>query len=123
MHILAIWLIAIILPVQGFAATTMMHCEKPQSLHSHESVSGGHHHEHQQGAVDNHAHQHQDTTKHACQHCSKCSACCAGFTFSASGDALMHDLNVTEAVIGFTASVFTSHISSGPERPPRFTLI
>jgi ABC-type Zn2+ transport system substrate-binding protein/surface adhesin len=121
-QIFAIWLIAIILPVQGFAAVSMMNCEKPQSQHIHESVSG-HSHEHHEGAAESHAHKHQDDTKHACNHCSKCSVCCSGLVFAASGDDLKHHLIVAGTAIGFINPHFTSHISSGPERPPRFILI
>lgn len=111
-----------ILPLQGFAAASMMNCEKPHSQHSHERVSG-HSHAHHEGAADSHAHKHQDNTKHACNHCSKCSACCSGFAFATSGDDLKHHLIVAGTVIGFIPPDFTSHISSGPERPPRLTLI
>lgn len=121
-QIFAIWLIAIILPVQGFAAVSMMNCEKPQNQHIHESISG-HSHEHHEGAAESRAHKHQDDAKHACNHCSKCSVCCSGFAFAGSGDDLKHHLIVAGTAIGFIIPDFTSHISSGLERPPRFILI
>jgi hypothetical protein len=120
-NIFAIWLIAFILPVQGIAAATVMNCENLQSQQTQESVSG-HCHEHE-AAVDSHAHKNQDNSKHACNHCSKCTACCSGFTFAASGDDLIHQLDIATAGIVFASPDFTSYIPSGPERPPRFTLI
>lgn len=120
-NIFAIWLIAFILPVQGIAAATVMHCENLKSQQTQESVSG-HCHEHE-AAADNHAHKNQDNSKQACNHCSKCAACCSAFTFATFSNDLTHQLNIANAGINFASPDFTSYIPSGPERPPRFTLI
>ena len=120
-HIIAIWLIAIILPMQGFAAATQLHCEKAQP-HQHDSETV-HAHTHAMAVTEHHAHTHRDASAHACNHCAKCSACCSGFVFNALSDASMPHLNLANVVIGFTAPAFSSHIPSGPERPPRLTLV
>ena len=120
-HIIAIWLIAITLPVQGFAAATQMHCEKTPT-HQHESA-GVHAHTHAKAVTEHHVHTHRDASAHACNHCTKCSTCCSGFVFNALTDATMPHLNLANAVISFTAPAFSSHIPSGLERPPRLTLV
>lgn len=113
-----VWLIAVMLPLQGFAAVAMMHCQQLQPAHS---VQNDHHTHDAETA--NHVHSHSDNTQHVCNHCDKCSACCSGFTLATASADVTPDLSLLMTLVGFVFPIFTSHISSGPERPPRTTLV
>lgn len=132
----AVWILVFALPVQGFAAATMMNCEK---AHSHEAKSltesynhathSGHDeansheatHEHVADASDNHAAHHSSSTKHACSHCG--SVCCSSTAIVASSvnvHPLFDDIKVN---VAYSAPQFTSFVSAGIERPPRSILV
>ena len=132
----AIWLIAIAIPVQGFASIAMMNCEQSSS-HQSKSVAAaaGHDHDHHSGhdisshhsndAVDsdNHTAQKIDKTKHSCAHCVKCASCCLGFTFQTTSSSPIRQLNAAKVTFSDNTLIFTGFIPSGLERPPRFTLV
>ncbi len=135
--ILAIWLISVAIPVQGFAAVAMVNCEQSPSHHS-QSVAAtitGHNHEQHSGhdmsdahthdAVDrsNHAPQSTDKAKHACAHCAKCTSCCSGFTFQTTSSSLFQQLNAGQARFSYNTLLFAGFIASGLERPPKPSLI
>jgi len=132
--IFAIWLIAVAIPVQGFAATAMMNCEQLASHHS-QNVASGHHHsqisehglasEHTHDAVSSSDHGSNITekSKHSCAHCAKCTTSCSGVILVANSTNLFQQINVDEARFTYNTSLFKGFISSGLERPPRFTLI
>lgn len=121
-----IWLIAIMLPLQGLAATAMMNCAQLQVQaaehqahnHEHDSMKDIHSHKH-----TNSIHQHSDSTKHACNHCTSCSTCCSGIIFTTSSVSTLLYVSASMGAIEFASPLFTSHIPSSPERPPRLTLI
>jgi len=132
--IFAIWLIAVAIPVQGFAATAMMNCEQSASHHS-QNVASGHHHNQisEHGLASEHTHDSANSSdhgsniteksKHSCAHCSKCTTNCSGVILVANSTNLFHQLNADEARFTYSTSLFKGFISSGLERPPRFTLI
>lgn len=137
--LLAVWMLVFALPMQGFAAATMMNCEKS---HSHEtrSLADGHNHAihsgHDEGvshkptvhedvadATDNHATHHSSSTKHACSHCCTCTVCCASTAIVASSLNVPAQFNNSKANLAYSAPQFTSFISAGLERPPRSILV
>ena len=138
------WLLVLALPVQGFAASTMLHCgtehhgamQATDSGHHHaghkqmgaQGVSAGSestHHDHAAGAAPAHEDSASGTltAKHAnaMGKCSSCAACCSVAFLPAT-------------VIAFTAPVpsrvlpvveLTAHVgffTDGPDRPPRLPL-
>lgn len=133
--IFAIWLIAIAIPVQGFASIAMMNFEQSSNHHSQNNLESNDHHHAQQGehdtsiehthssVDDNQVSQNADKNEHSCAHCVKCTSCCSGFTFQNTASSLFDQLNASEARLVFNSIIFTGFISSGPERPPRLTLI
>lgn len=120
-NILMVWLMTLVLPMQGFAAVDMMSCEKPHAPHMQES-SHGHCHEDAAPVTHLHVQTQQVDSKHACQHCAKCAACCSSVTLLTSTDIPTNPLYVTGSGPCYLARVFISHIPSGLERPPRATL-
>lgn len=132
--IFAIWLIAVAIPVQGFASIAMMNCEQSPNHHS-QSVANDHHHDqhsghdmanqHSHDSVDSSDHESQstDNSKHACAHCAKCTSCCSGFAFQTTSSSLFQQLSAGEARFSYNTFLFAGFIASGLERPPKPTLI
>ena len=140
--ILAVWILVFALPVQGFAAATMMNCEQSHS-HEAKSVAEGHSHAmhsgHDEGvsheaavhedvadaadAADNHATHHSSSTKHACSHCGTCTVCCTSTAIVGSSLRVPAQFDDRKVNLAYTAAQFTSFISAGIERPPRFILV
>ena len=134
-NFLAVWILVFALPMQGYAAATMMSCEKS---HSHEALSlvNSHNHSLQSGhdeasnnevthedATDNHAAHHSSSSKHTCSHCCTCTACCASTAIVASSLNLPVQFDNSKANLVYSAPKFTSFVSAGLERPPRSILV
>lgn len=132
----AILLIAIAIPVQGFASIAMVNCEQSsshnsqnvaaESVHNHGQHSGhdmSKEHPHDADDSSNHVFQNTDKSKHSCAHCAKCTSCCSGFTFQTTSSSLFQQLNAGETRYSYNSLLFTGFVPSGLERPPRFTLI
>lgn len=124
--------------MQGFAAATMMNCEQSHSHeaknlaegHSHATHSGHDEatkheaiHEHIAGVVDNNDLHHSTSTKQVCSHCGTCKACCASTAIVASSLKLPTQFDSNNANLIHSAPQFTSFVSAGLERPPRFILV
>ncbi len=134
--LLAVWILVFALPMQGFAAATMINCEQSHS-HDAKNLAEGHNHvmhsEHDEGVsheatahenvTDNHATHHSSSTKHACSHCGTCTVCCTSSAIVASALNIPAQFNSSNANLAYSASQFTSFISAGIERPPRFILV
>lgn len=131
LKIIAIWLIACLIPLQGYASVSMLNCMQ-QSSSSQSVETTAHSHAHTHSALEKDAHakhlsdqsaQCKDSYKHACNHCVKCSACCSGFTFTSSNPSLFQHQDTAKTNITYYVSLFISFIPSGLERPPRQSLI
>ena len=137
--ILVVWILAFVLPVQGFAAATMMNCEQSHS-HEAKSLAEGHSHAihsgHYEGvsheaavhkdvadATDNHATHHSSSTNHTCSHCGTCTVCCTSTAIVGSSLRVPAQFDNSKANLAYNAAQFTSFISAGIERPPRFILV
>lgn len=132
----AIWLIAIAIPVQGFASIAMMNCEQSSSHQSKNvAAAAGHGHDHHSGYDTSSHHSHDavdsdsqagqkiDKTKHSCAHCVKCTTCCSGFTFQTTSSSPIRQLNADKVRFSDITLLFAGFIPAGLERPPRFTLV
>lgn len=140
-NLLAVWVLVFALPMQGFAAATMMNCEKSHShetkslteTHDHATHSGydeatSHEatHEHVADAIDNqhnHATPHSSSTKHACSHCATCTVCCATTAIVTTSLNVLAQFDNSKATLAYSAPQFTSFVSAGIERPPRAILV
>ena len=128
------WLLIVALPVQGVAATAMLHCGPGHHGSADTPVAGAHHDD--VGAVS-HAHELTEPTTDPRHHpdeeaqppvadpsgfakCSVCATCClgAGFPMGRRADVISppHFLPLLSAVVP-VLEIFVP----GPERPPRYT--
>jgi len=134
--IFAVLLIAVAIPVQGFASVAMMNCEQSpnhhsknlaiDTVHDHDQHTGhdmSNEHSHDASDSSNPVSQNADKSKHSCAYCAKCTSSCAGFTFQTTTSSLIQQLNAGEIRYGYNSLLFTGFIPSGLERPPRYTLI
>jgi hypothetical protein len=119
LRIALLWLVALALPVQGVAASTMMFCgpaHESSAAHDHAS-----HHDHSAhdaaSASDDGAAGEPDTMS-----CSVCASCCTAATLPspivAQGPPPGHA--VYQAELGSAAATF---LTSGLDRPPRLLLV
>ena len=129
------WLLLLALPLQGFAAATMLHCgpnHHGMSAESHDHTISGHR-PHEAGiAGDPHEMATDDggTDSSAVRHlnklakfkCSACAACCMGvalptaaLAFAPIPPAMAPDSCVPTSHAGF--------VTDGPDRPPRLSLV
>jgi hypothetical protein len=123
-------LLALALPLQGYAAGTMINCGSThdavttalaQTAHVHDAVHhhDGHHHADLTGAASGH---HADSGDHQKpSSCSACAACCTAIALPSSQVTFGSPVRVefAAAAIPWTHVVF---LTDGPDRPPRFIL-
>lgn len=136
------WLLLLALPLQGFAAATMLNCgpnhhqmweasiATPALSHEH-SGAGDHHHPmasavpdqtSASGAPGDDGSPVQQLTQLSKFKCSACAACCMGaalpataLTFQSPPPATAPDFSVLASHVGF--------LTDGPDRPPRHRLV
>ena len=118
------WLLLLALPLQGFAAATMLHCGAGHQQTAASSLSkSASAHQHEAGQAHRHAAASDtpqpDLTK---SKCSACAACCMGtalpaaaLAFEPFAPALAPPSFVSAPAIGF--------VTDGPDRPPRILLV
>ena len=118
------WLLLLALPLQGFAAATMLHCgaghQRTVATAASKSASP-HHHEAGQ------AHQHaaaSDTAQPdlAKSKCSACAACCMGTALPAAALAF-EPFAPALAPLSFVTAPAIGFVTDGPDRPPRILLV
>lgn len=137
-----LWLLALALPVQGFAAVTQSSCV-PQmqhvivaagavenSTHSHHHMSADSvEHTHHQVTVQldevvTAAHQQNDQTHaHANAKCSACAVCCIGVAMLPGLPELPVFPLVSTPVVSSPSSLFFGFIPDGIKRPPKPSLV
>jgi hypothetical protein len=134
-HSLMIWLMLLAVPLQGFAAASMLSCESILSAVNSSANSGTagkadshtHHHsamaEHQDHAEHGSATHHDGGTLHADAKCGFCAACCVGATMSPSSIVAL-ELKPTVADWLFSVSNFPiSTVPASLERPPQILFV
>jgi hypothetical protein len=131
--IFLLWLLALAIPVQGFAAA-QLGCASPHPLQMSSNISNmsmpamsmtdmqhdagmiqhsAHHQQHQQLPADP-AHSHHS----ASSSCSSCSACTIGAMLPLALDKLMHLPLPADVHIAMTAHGYVGYMPENPERPP-----
>ena len=124
-----VWLVLFALPLQGYAAATMLHCgpshhravaaamAEPSSAHDH-AMHGDDHAAGHAGA-DGASLDHLDKLSKA--KCSACASCCVG---AALPTATLEFAAVAGAVVPtpFTPASRVGFYTDSPERPPRLVL-
>lgn len=112
LRIVVTWLLALALPLQGWAAASMLGCgpgHEPPAV----QVMEGH------GQHADHAHHHDDSDAAASTtSCSACAACCVGFALRAQAPQVAEP-PAGQAAPVLPATTAVSFVTGGPERPPR----
>ena len=137
------WLLLFSLPLQGYAAATMLSCgpnhhqmwaaAATATVSAHESGEAQHEHHHAQTTADDHhatasvdvsgddasVHHMNKLSKFKC---SACAACCVGAALPTSP---LEFLSVPPAVARdcFLPAVHLGFFTDGPDRPPRLLLV
>ena len=129
MRRLAVWLLALAIPLQGLAAATMLHCTPlradaiAHAGHAHHGSSAAGHHAHEGAAADAQAasaapHDHGSGVTPSVHKCSACAACNVGVGLPSTLAALPEP-PAEPAAHPAPASVRTAFLTPGPDRPPR----
>jgi hypothetical protein len=139
-RLLVVWLLALVLPIQGVAAATMRHCGSErgpasaiaglQSMggesHSPIAMLAGtavheHHgaHAHSNLAAAEPAHHH---ASHAKVSCSACASCCGAVALLTSSVMPMAASVGRSAAVALPTALVVAFLTDGPDRPPRSML-
>ena len=118
LRIMSIWLLALAIPVQGFAAASMLGCAT-----GHRGAAGGH--SHALGMHD-HSGSHGDAHKanagaSSKASCSACAACCTSAALPAT-PVVFEATHMPDSFVLLAPHRVASFIGGGPERPPRSIL-
>lgn len=117
------WLLLFALPLQGYAAATMLHCGAGHQRTVAAAASNPvatHHHE----AGQAHAHTAvSDATPAdlAKSKCSACAACCMGTALPAAA-LVFEPFEPAPAPLSFVSTPAIGFVTDGPDRPPRLLL-
>jgi hypothetical protein len=128
LHSLIVWILLLAVPLQGFAAATMMLCAPqvanaaavPGASHDHQAMlaaqASGHHDQH---AVSRHDGDGDKHDRQAGGKCGACSACCYGAAMAPSDSLPMSSGVPAFESIPFAAGHAPTVDLAGPERPPQ----
>ena len=127
------WLLLLALPLQGYAAVTMMHCGPSHhrmiesvgaALHEHHAASAAH--PHATGVAQADALDDASSAGHLMKlskfKCSACASCCVGAALPTAA----LEFDPVAPAPAPTFSVPASHVAfltDGPDRPPRLSLV
>ena len=130
-----VWLLIVALPMQGYAAATMVNCSG-----RHHEVAVGHAHDasanHHHGHEDHSSHPHEvpdagdDVDTQEADHanpastltCSACAACCVGIALPIALATQTFPVPVSEPHFQRTCPT-VDVLLKGPDKPPRFILV
>lgn len=124
LRLLLFCLLALAVPLQGFAAATQLFCGAAASAHApaaqpapaHDHAAGGHAHGHATDATEAAAASSQEAAP--AHDCGLCAACCHGI--GVASDAQRGDPRVGAAVAAAEpARSFPSRVTRVPDKPPR----
>jgi hypothetical protein len=129
-----LWLLMLAIPLQGIAASTMLHCEPSHARQQVAVEAAAHDHALHQAASAAHSHdQHHadagDTVAHSEAHspgsadhqkakCSVCASCCSGVAIVAA-PLTTAVAEPHESYTVFLATDFEPVFVAGPKKPPR----
>jgi len=110
------WLLTLAIPVQGFAAASMLGCGT-----GHQRAAGGHSHAlvTHRHAVDVPQHSHDGESSKAS--CSACASCCMSAALPAT-PVVFEATHMPDSFVLLAPHRVASFIGGGPERPPRSIL-
>ena len=118
------WLFLFALPLQGFAAATMLHCgaSHQRTVATATSKSSSAHH-HEAGQAHKHAAASETAQPDlAKSKCSACAACCMGTALPVAALAF-EPFAPALAPLSFVRAPAIGFVTDGPDRPPRILLV
>jgi hypothetical protein len=120
LRILAICWLILALPVQGFAAASLVLCHPAQSQTSHETAHASQVHQHDPAVSHQHLDHRADIKVSKLNHkCSNCTQCCAGFVLAFFEQPRFMAIQTKSALVEFLPTLHSSIALRGLERPPR----
>jgi hypothetical protein len=123
---LAIWIVALALPLQGYAAAAMITCGP---MHSQIATASEHSPSHHDAMAAGHSHPAVDEdepsvlAKFLAFKCSACASCCTASAAPAPVMPFPGLMQAHTAVIPFSGSSEDTVVPDGIERPPRTSLV
>ncbi|HWU97559.1 MAG TPA: hypothetical protein VN114_03525 [Oxalicibacterium sp.] len=127
-----LWLLALALPVQGWAAATQLSCAPvihqvtqagDIAMHASHHMTEGEGHSMQAEDAHSHASTNSPVSRHVDMKCSACAACNVGMTALPS----VHDWPLLPVgsipAVAAPAATFLAYIPDGIKRPPRSILV
>jgi len=130
-------LLALALPMQGYAAATMFSCSTEDAHsagptadnlsmhHAGQDAGEAAHHQHasmRHGFNPHDSSHHSQSGQHAHSSCSTCAACCVGIALTPAVPGWHPPNDTTASRSIFPAVSFSGHVPPGIDRPPRAIL-
>lgn len=124
---LLIWMVLVCLPLQSYAAATMLYCEPAQhgaTRMSHEGHMNGdmHQHHHDGAAKHSSSDDGSSSPQKSTGKCSACSACCLGTGLTAATVTTLL-LTGSPVMVSRPIDALASVTLEGLQRPPRTTCV
>ncbi|MEB0135383.1 hypothetical protein QN362_08555 [Actimicrobium sp. CCC2.4] len=125
-HTLMIWLMLLAIPVQGFAAATMLLCEPVAAMTPADASAGPHDHAAMLAAQSadepDQPDQPASSGHHTATKCGNCAAFCIGVVMITSTQPALPALDFPSQAVATSTALLTSVIPAHPERPPQVRL-
>lgn len=139
-RIVLTWLLLLALPLQGFAAATMINCgpnhhrmmavAMAEVTEAHEHATGEQHHHGMGVAADHHEVASNDGDAPSVHHldklmkfkCSACAACCMGAAMPTAA-VTFEPLPPAVAPATYVPTSHVGFVADGPDKPPRLSLV
>lgn len=132
---LIMWLLMLALPMQGWAAVTMLHCGSSHLAMVHSPGQASHHPSAENQMLHDHGH-HAAATNTASDfpaggkvqnelsdfQCSACASCCLGTALLVSS-MVFFGAPLAATLMSTLSVPAVSFFTSGPDRPPRLPLV
>ncbi len=120
LRILAVCLLILALPVQGFAAASQALCHQSQGQNSHETAHALQANNHDPAVSHQHQGHHADIKVSKLNHkCSNCTQCCTGHAMAFSDQFRFALAQTKSTLVDFLPTFHASIALLGLERPPR----
>jgi len=120
---LLIWIMLIALPLQSYAAASMIYCAPNHHGMAASSMADEHSqhaHHHDAGATDDHSGK-DHTPQKSADKCSACSSCCLGTGATSAFKTDIATPSGSPVLVSHPIDAFASVIPEGLQRPPRNT--
>jgi len=119
LRILVLWLLMAGVPLQGYAAATMLLCAPPVATHPAPSAHGGHDHAAMLAAQPHDGHQKSQGMHHGDAKCAGAAFCCTGAPLAGTMPTAPSLPDARSAPVPFDSAAPAAVDLAGLERPPK----